>query len=147
MLETRKDLKERIEALESANSGLVEALDAITQERDEAIRAQAEAEALGDSAVAELNEAREDLNALEARTVELEQRGVDLEAALNDDGTRIAEEAARQLAEAGHETVAVTLEDTNGPLTREDYERHSSEIKDARERGRWRLANMHRVRN
>lgn len=110
MLETRKDLKERIEALEARSGELEDELTAATEEAKSKSEELEASNAARDEAIANLNDQAEALAEAEAKVAELEADNAALSEKLDDEAPRIAEAAAAQLAEAGHEPLAVTDE-------------------------------------
>ena len=145
---TDKEAKEQITALEAQIATHDEAVEA-------ANLARTQAEADTGTAVADLIAAREQSEALQVLVTSHEAEIETLTATVAerdetiaghaDDETRIAEEAATQLATVGHEPVAEVNEELNGKLTREDYEAQSAAISDPTDRARFRLENMGRV--
>lgn len=152
---TNTDAQEKISALELQISNHDQEMEAKNAEVKEAHETAASEKEKREAAEAEAASLREELEQSEAaltsaatRISELERANAELSETLTDEDGRVAEKAAKQLAESGHPPVeGVGDENATGTLSREDYEAQSAAITDARERARWRLANMHRVKN
>ena len=102
---TRKDLKERGDALELRVTELEGELTTATEEATANAEKASDAFAERDAAKVELTEALESLESADTLNTELESELAKLTATLEDDTERVTDEAAKQLARVGHEPV------------------------------------------
>ena len=105
MFENRKELTERIAALEARNDELEASLETATNEATANAETAAEAVAAKDAAQAELQEVREDLLATNEDLGAAKAENEKLTAEIADDADRVSKEAAKQLAELGHDPI------------------------------------------
>jgi predicted nucleic acid-binding Zn-ribbon protein len=105
MFETRKDLTERITALNARNDELETLLEKATNEATANAQTAADAVASKDAAQAELQTAKEELAATASDLEAAKAENVTLSADLADDSERVAAAAAAEMAKIGHAPV------------------------------------------
>jgi len=148
MLTTRKDLNQRIDTLEAEIATHDEAIEA-------ANTARTEAEAVTQTAVADLDEATATITTLnESReadeatiaelTATLAERDATI-AAFPDEDERIAAEAATQIAAVGHEAIEEVADPAKTKMSREEFDAAYNAQPEGKARSQWYLANIDKL--